>query len=87
MWQVWAVDEAEELVVLGDLSVYVSLSGYRWRLPATSTKSSPTTHLVAVGEPGEVVRLTYLRKSGGTWWVHVMPITIGADGRTVAALP
>ena len=86
VWQVWVVDEGNELVVLGDLSAYVSLSGYRWRLPANSTKTTPITHVIAVGEPGEVVSLTYLRKSGGKWLVHVMPISIGADGRAMAVL-
>ena len=86
VWQVWVVEESDELIVLGDLSSYVSLSGYRWRLPANSTKTNPITSVVAVGEPGEVVHLTYLRKSGGRWLVHVMPISIGGDGRTVAVL-
>ena len=86
VWQVWVVDKSDELVVLGDLSSYVSLSGYRWRLPANSTKTNPITSVIAVGEPGEVVRLTYLRKSGSRWLVHVMPISIGSDGRAVVVL-
>ena len=34
VWQVWPVGTNASLVVLGDLSAYVSLSGYRFRLPS-----------------------------------------------------
>ena len=100
MWQVWVVDGADDLVVLGDLSAYVSLSGYRFRLPvgaaaaaaaaaAAGAGASPgvrVTQLIAVGLPDEVVTLTYLRNNGGKWIVHTQAVTIEADGRSLFTL-
>ena len=101
IWQAWAVDTSAEIVVLGDLSKYVSLSGYRFRLPTTADSSStPGEALVVLGMPLEVVNVTYLRRKNtaptthgvgtGTkvvhWAVHVQKVVIGATGRSVIEL-
>jgi hypothetical protein len=84
MWQVWTADSTDELIVLGDLSAYVSLSGYRFRLPAGvgAGAEGAGEGLIAVGQPGEEVSVTYLRKLAGTWIVHVQLVTIGEQGRS-----
>merc|ERR1712127_226354 len=91
LWQVWVADASDDLVILGDLSAYVSLSGYRFRLPSTSStplSSSGSSAavgnvLIAVGQPDEEVTVTYLRKvAGGQWIVHNQAVTIGSTGRT-----
>jgi hypothetical protein len=71
VWQVWTVDAAAEFVLLGDLTAYVSLSGYRLRLPEHSSPAGSANgsgggageeSFVVVGMPGEKVELTYLRR-------------------------
>lgn len=101
VWQAWAVDASAEFVLLGDLSKYVSLSGYRFRLPGKSNHSgTPGEALVVLGMPAEVVNVTYLRRKNVAtaptrsrlpvnvmqWTVHVQNIVIGATGRSVVEL-
>ena len=85
VWQAWPVDATADVVLLGDLSAYVSLSGYRLRLPEGAASASPAQFIV-VGMPAEKVELTFLRKRGGTWVVHVQAATVGADGRVLVTL-
>jgi hypothetical protein len=42
LWQVWTIDPRVDFVLLGDLSAYVSLSGYRFRLPAANSTTTTT---------------------------------------------
>ena len=89
VWQAWAVDAAADFVLLGDLSVYVSLSGYRLRLPEHRAAGES---FVVVGMPEEKVELTYLRRgttgggAGGAWKVHVQSVVTGASGRVMVSL-
>jgi hypothetical protein len=46
VWQVWTAEADAKFVLLGDLTAYVSLSGYRFRLPAT-TNAGGGAHAVA----------------------------------------
>ena len=83
LWQVWVADTSDELIILGDLSAYVSLSGYRFRLPASTSPSNVASNdLIAVGQPGEQVAVTYLRKTATKWIVHEQVVAVGATGRT-----
>lgn len=86
LWQVWVADASDDLVILGDLSAYVSLSGYRFRLPtSTSPSNIASNDLIVVGQPGEKVAVTYLRKATKAttkWIVHEQVVTVGAAGRT-----
>ena len=92
VWQAWRVENDADFVLLGDLSAYVSLSGYRFRLPPGSKADSDADELstgeklVVVGMPGEEVRVTYLRKNAGKWLVAVQEVVIGSDGRSPIAL-
>ena len=79
------MDATADVVLLGDLSAYVSLSGYRLRLAEGAASASPAQFIV-VGMPAEKVELTFLRKRGGTWVVHVQAATVGADGRVLVTL-
>lgn len=91
IWQIWPVDATADFVLLGDLSKYVSLSGYRLRLPehqrGTRAEQHSAEHLVVVGMPSERVELTYLRRGvSEAWVVHVQAIVIGTTGRTEVTL-
>jgi len=87
LWQVWTVDGDADFVLLGDLSAYVSLSGYRFRLPSQTPAGARGDNLVVVGMPGERVPVTYLRKAtGGSWRVLVQLVTVGAGGRAEVTL-
>jgi hypothetical protein len=66
IWQAWSVTQNASFVLLGDLSAYVSLSGYRFRLPAagpvavaaaatTTTTTTTTTTGRTTGEDLVVV--------------------------------
>ena len=83
LWQVWSAPANASHVLLGELSKYVPLSGYRFRLPAASAGAG--ADYVVVGMPGEVVEVTYLvRKEGGRgagWTVATASTTVGSDGR------
>lgn len=85
LWQVWVVDPAADFVLLGDISKYVSLSGYRFRLtaPASPSTGSEGQTVVVVGVPGEVVAVTYLKRSSSTsrFTVFARNVTIEGDGR------
>lgn len=80
LWQVWVADaDGQDVVILGDLSVYVSLSGYRFRMNGQGSGAG----LVLVGQPMETVTITYLRKTAGkTYVVHNQDVTVGSTGRT-----
>ena len=86
--QAWAVDAAAHVVLLGDLSAYVSLSGYRLRLTEHGALlGGAPEEFVVVGMPDEKVELTYLRRVGSrAWKVHVQTVVVGADGRAPASL-
>eukprot|EP00040_Diaphanoeca_grandis_P008597 m.45775 g.45775 ORF g.45775 m.45775 type:complete len:1168 (-) comp20058_c0_seq1:7-3510(-) len=86
LWQVWVADASEDLVVLGDLSSYVSLSGYRFRLPSDADVATGITSMIVVGSPEETIDLTYLRKQQEKWIVMVEHVTIGPSGRTIVSL-
>ena len=77
-------------MLLGDLSSYVSLSGYRFRLPAGGVPAGqePGESLIVVGMPGERLNVTYLRRQGvaSAWKVHVDEVRVGAGGRTAVVL-
>lgn len=74
----------DRAVLLGDLSAYVSLSGYRFRhLPGDPSQ------IVVVGAPKETVPVTYLVPSAASasgWIAKVAGIVVGADGRTQFAM-
>lgn len=90
MWQIVSAPSTAEFVLLGDLSAYVSLSGYRFRLPGAAQDLSSGAKLgeslVVVGMPGEAVEVTYLRKVASKWIVHVQHVAVGSDGRVPVTL-
>ncbi len=86
IFQIWPVGEDQDFVLLGDLKRYVSLSGYRFRLPIGRNSSSVGECLVVVGLPEEVVDVTYLRRNGPSWIVHVQQVVVGPSGRTSVRL-
>lgn len=51
VWQVWVVESEAEFVLLGDCSKFVSLSGYRFRLPSSNGSGGNAT--AAVEEEAE----------------------------------
>ena len=66
-------------VLLGDLSTYASLSGYRFRLVAADA-----TQVIVVGQPGETVEVTYLLPANTTasgFLTRVQKVMVGSDGR------
>ncbi len=76
VWQVFFAAPGDDLVVLGDLRAYVSLSGYRFRLQAEGNR------MIAVGKPGEAVPVTFLRKTAsGAWIVGAVTVLVGSGGR------
>jgi hypothetical protein len=68
---------------------YVSLSGYRFRLPNSSAIAAPpqVSSLIIVGLPREQVEITYLRKVAQAWIVKIVHAEVGATGRTQVILP
>lgn len=75
-----ALDSSIRAVLLGDMGAYASISGYRFRIHPEKAHT-----VVVVGQPGEVVEVTYLvngmnTKSG--WITKVQDVTIGNDGRS-----
>ncbi len=94
VWQLWTADSSADFVLLGDLTAYVSLSGYRFRLPQGAA-SAVGEQLVVVGMPGETVAVTYLRRKSGAprdsatdgWTVFVEKVVVGTDGRATMTLP
>lgn len=72
---------ASQTFFLGDLSAYVSLSGYRFRRLATDASK-----LVVVGAPGEAVTLTFVCWESSAWIVRSRTVIVGDGGRTVTAL-
>ena len=82
LWSVWEVRSSARFVLLGDLSRFLPLSGYRFRL-----RYSDPSELVVVGSPSEQLDVHYLaRDRGGRWTVRVMGIKVGARGRSVFKL-
>jgi hypothetical protein len=76
-----------ELVLLGDLTKAVPLSGYRFRLSPTSSASAGLP-IVLIGNPGEAVPITYvLRDAKGAATIRVQSVTIGDGGRVTLSLP
>jgi hypothetical protein len=88
-------------VLLGDLGAYASMSGYRFRLASTAAPKrgamgaraaaarGGARDVIVVGEPGEVVPVTYLVPHAGLasgWRVREVPITVGSDGRKQFAM-
>ena len=74
-------DSPTRPVLLGDLAAYASMSGYRFRLAGGD--------VVVVGEPGEVVPVTYLvphPTSASGWLLKEARVTVGGDGRQRLAL-
>ena len=99
LWQAWSVARSTAngggVVVLGDLTRYVSLSGYRFRLPPStktigsdrSTGEVDGSKLIVVGMPDELVPITYLVKNtAGKWIVKSQNCTVGSTGRTLVEL-
>ena len=73
---------AAQSVLLGDLSAFVSLSGYRLRLLAENAGGDP--RLVVVGMPSEHVTLTFLVREGpSSWVVRTREVVVGPSGRSV----
>jgi hypothetical protein len=86
LWQLFAEPSiAVRVLPLGDLNAYTALSGYRFRLRASTplVLASVNMSLVAVGAPGEGVAFTYLERSAtaGPWRVRVLHLEVGAAGR------
>lgn len=80
MWQVFLAPLNSTRVFLGDVTTYVSLSGYRFRL------TNDGTGLVILGSPGDAVTLTYAVRetvTSTTWRVFNQDVTVGESGRTV----
>ena len=70
-------------VLLGDLGTYASMSGYRFRAGVAIES------VIVVGEPGEVVPVTYLiphSRSASGWLLKEVAITVGNDGRKQFAM-
>ena len=90
LWIAFPAAPDATFVLLGDLSSYVSLSGYRFRLPAGGVPAGqePGESLIVVGMPGERLNVTYLRRQGvaSAWKVHVDEVRVGAGGRTAVVL-
>ena len=88
LWLVFPVPNASavgSVVVLGDLTKTVSLSGYRFRLQTNATDTSP--HFVVVGAPEETVDITYLvRDSSLRLIVGVRRVVIPPGGRALVDL-
>ena len=94
MWQLWTMEATTDFVLLGDLTSYVSLSGYRFRLPQAPAGGTIGEHLVVVGLPGEIVDVTYLRRTSGAaqgratgaWTIMVERVVVGSNGRMAVTL-
>jgi hypothetical protein len=83
-------------VLLGDLGAYASMSGYRFRLASSAAAAGGATgaaaavrDVIVVGEPDEVVPVTYLIPHSGSasgWLLKEVPVTVGGDGRKQFAM-
>ena len=84
LWSVFPSEgQIHEIIVLGDLTKTVSLSGYRLRINPKEGVYS----LVVVGAPGEEVELMYLvRDSQRRMIVHVIVVVVGEGGRSLVNL-
>tara|TARA_B110000208_G_scaffold84623_1_gene107310 strand:+ start:442 stop:1851 length:1410 start_codon:yes stop_codon:yes gene_type:complete len=80
-WQIFVAASDATSVFLGDVSVYVSLSGYRFRL----TPGGDSTKIAVVGHPDESVTLSWavLGADKKTWTVATRDVIIGPTGREV----
>lgn len=77
-WQVFAGQADTNVIFLGDLNVYVSASGYRFRLD----QGGENNRVIIVGQPNESVEVTWLsRNSSSSWIAHVKTVEVGVDGR------
>jgi hypothetical protein len=86
VWQVFVAPPNATRVFLGDLSAYVSSSGYRFRL----APGGDATKVAVVGQPEEAVTMSWAVKQGqgdgdGGWIVRAKGVVIGATGREVVA--
>lgn len=72
-------------VLLGDLGAYASMSGYRFRLASSDALvQTAATRIVVVGEPGEIVPVSYLIPHSGSasgWLFKEVQVAVWADGR------
>ena len=90
LWSVWEAAQSQRIVVLGDLSRFVPLSGYRLRLvPQLRAESTDgSVRLVVVGSPQERVWLGYLERNaaGHAWILREALVVVGSEGREEALL-
>jgi hypothetical protein len=79
LWQLFPLASTQNGVFLGDLSKFVSVSGYRFRL------EQDTTAIIAVGKPGEQVTVSFMSRASqsDTWTLSDENVTIGPDGRSI----
>ena len=81
VWQVWVVETEAEFVLLGDCSKFVSLSGYRFRLPSGNGSGGNATAAEEEAKPEqEQVATTRAAARGG---VGESLVVVGMPGEEV----
>lgn len=85
LWTVWQAKPTQRIVILGDLSALVPLSGFRFRLAEYSI-SGDAVQLVVVGTPGEQVTVHYLERGSRGWRIQEQKVHVGSHGRTVMSV-